>query len=107
MPYYLYQVSYTAAATKTLVEHPQNREDAAKSLIELLGGKLHSFFFAFGDYDLVLIAQMPDNLAAGAVSLAAASGGAFAKFHTTPLLTTGDSIKIMKQAQKAVYAPPK
>ena len=106
MPFYLYQVGYTAAASRTLVEHPQNREDAAKSLIESLGGKLHSFFFAFGDYDLVLIAEMPDNVSAGAVSLAAASGGAFAKFHTTPLLTTADSIKVMKKAQKAVYAPP-
>ena len=49
---------------------------------------------------------MPDNVSAGAVSLAAVSGGAFAKFHTTPLLTTADSIKVMKKAQKAVYAPP-
>ena len=74
MPFYLYQVGYTAAASRTLVEHPQNRENAARSLIESLGGKLHSFFFPFGDYDLVLIAEMPDNVSAGAVSLAAASG---------------------------------
>ena len=44
MPFYLYQVGYTVASAKTLVEHPQNREDAAKSLIKSLGGKLHSFF---------------------------------------------------------------
>ncbi len=106
MPFYLFQMAYAPSATKALVEHPQNREDAGKAVIKSLGGKLHSFFFAFGEYDVIAIAEFPDNITAGAVSLATASTGAFSKFHTTPLLTTADSIKVMKKAQKAGYHPP-
>ena len=70
MPFYLYQMAYAHGATKALVEHPQNREEAAKSRIESLGGKLTAYFFAFGEYDVIAIAEFPDNITAGAVSLA-------------------------------------
>jgi uncharacterized protein with GYD domain len=107
MGYYLIQVAYTADAVKTLVKTPQNREDAARKAIESLGGKLHSFFFCFGDYDVVLIAEAPDNTTAAAMALATTSAGALSKFHTTTLLTTAEGMDAMKLAKKASYKPPK
>ena len=107
MPFYLYQIAYAPAATKAMVSKPQDREKVARSSIESLGGKLHSFYFAFGAYDAVIIAEMPDNLAAGALSLAVGSSGAFSRFHTTPLLTSAESVEVMKKAKKVAYTPPK
>jgi uncharacterized protein with GYD domain len=74
--------------------------------IESLGGKLHAFYFSFGDYDAVLIAEAPSNVSAAAVALATTSAGLLSKFHTTTLMTTAESMEAMKLAQKVAYTPP-
>ena len=107
MAYYLMQVAYTDTAAKTLVGNPQTREDAIKKTCASLGGKLHSFFFSFGEYDVAVIAEFPDNAAAAAFALATSSKGAITKFHTTPLLTAAEGLTAMKKAKKADYSPPK
>jgi uncharacterized protein with GYD domain len=107
MGYYLMQVSYTSDAAKTLVGNPQTREDAIKKACASLDGKLHSFFFCFGAYDVAVIAEFPDNAAAAAFALATSSKGAITKFHTTPLLTTSEGLAAMKKAKKADYSAPK
>ena len=106
MGYYLIQLAYTAEAAKAMVKNPQNREATARAAMESLGGKAHSFFFAFGEYDAIIIAELPGNAAAAAGALATTSGGAISKFHTTPLLTGAEAVEAMKLAQKVVYAPP-
>jgi len=107
MGFYLIQLAYTADAAKAMVKNPQSREETARAAMESLGGKAHSFFFAFGEYDAILIVELPNNVAAAAGALATTSGGAISKFHTTPLLTAAESVEAMKLAQKTVYAPPK
>lgn len=106
MGFYLIQLAYTAEAAKAMVKNPQNREATARAAMESLGGKAHSFFFAFGEYDAVIIAELPGNVAAAAGALATTSGGAISKFHTTPLITGAEAAEAMKLAQKVVYAPP-
>jgi uncharacterized protein with GYD domain len=106
MAFYLVQVAYKDTAAKTLIAKPQSREDVIKKACASLGGKLHSFFFAFGDYDVVIIAELPDNAAAAALALATSAKGAIARFHTTVLLTTGEGLDAMKKAQKVDYTPP-
>ena len=107
MGFYLIQVAYTADAAKAMVKSPQNREDAARKAIESLGGKLHSFYFCFGEYDAVLIAEAPDDKTVAAAGLAVSSAGALSKFHTTTLITTADGMEAMKLAKKSTYKPPK
>lgn len=107
MAFYLVQLAYTSEAAKAMVKNPQSREDVARKAIESVGGKLHSFYFSFGEYDAAIIAEAPNNVAAAGVALAAAAGGALSKFHTTTLLTTAEGIEAMKAANKAIYAPPK
>jgi uncharacterized protein with GYD domain len=106
MSLYLFQVSYNAAGTKTMVDHPHSREDAARRTIEALGGRLHGFYFAFGDFDAVLIVEMPDNVTAAAASMAVGATGAFSKFHTTVLMTAADGVAAMKKAKSVSFAPP-
>jgi uncharacterized protein with GYD domain len=106
MPFYLIEVSYTDAAAKTMVKDPQPRENQTRSAAESLGGKLHSFFFAFGEYDAIAIVEMPDNQSAAALALTGLAGEALSKFRTTVLLTAAEGEAAMRKAKTAVYSPP-
>ena len=76
MPHYLFQASYTGETWGTLIQNPQNRLEVIKSLAESLGGSIESFYFAFGEYDVVGIGEFPDNK-----SVAAFSGGQVRQDH--------------------------
>jgi uncharacterized protein with GYD domain len=106
MASYLLQVAYTPEAWANLIAHPHDRIDAVRPVIEKLGGKVQHGWFAFGDYDLVTIIEMPGNVEAAAFSLAAAAGGAIRNIKTTPLLTTAEGIEAMKKAAKSGYKSP-
>jgi uncharacterized protein with GYD domain len=107
MAHYLLQVAYTPQAWATLIKNPQDRIQALKPVLDKLGGKVESAYFAFGDYDLVAIFQMPGNGDAAAFSIAAAAGGAVKSLKTTPLLTTAEGLDAMRKAAASGYAPPK
>jgi len=104
MAKYLFQVSYTAQGAKGLLEGGgSKRRAAAEQAAKSVGGKIESFYFAFGDTDAFVIADMPDHASASAVSLAVGgSGGAHCK---TVILMTADEVD---QASKKplTYTPP-
>lgn len=108
MPHYMFQGRYTVESIRAMVENPQDRELAAKALIEAMGGKLHSMFFAFGNEDVVAIIEVPDDKTAAAAALAIAAGGAFSSGATTKLMTPSEAMDAMSHAQKGVakYTPP-
>jgi uncharacterized protein with GYD domain len=106
MSSYLLQVGYTPEAWASMIAHPHDRLDAVRPVIEKLGGKMLHGWFAFGDYDIVSIVEMPSNVEAAAFSLAAAAGGAVRTIKTTPLMTTAEGIEAMKKAAKSGYKAP-
>ena len=61
MPHYLLQVAYSREGWQALLAQPQDRIEAVRPAIEKLGGKITSAWFAFGEYDVVVIAEMPDT----------------------------------------------
>ena len=101
MPFYMFQGRYTAAALKAMVDNPQDREAAARPLVEAVGGKLHQFFFCFGSEDVVAIIEAPDDKAMAAGSLAIGASGAFSGGATTKLMTTNEAMAAMTVAQTA------
>ncbi len=103
MPHYLEQVAYSTEGWEALVKKPQNRFEAVRPAIEKLGGKIESAFFAFGEYDVVLIVQMPNNVDAAAIAMAFAAGGACKAVKTTPLLTTEEAVEALKKAGGTGY----
>jgi uncharacterized protein with GYD domain len=107
MPHYLIQASYKESAAKTLTAKPNDRSGAVRKMVESLGGKLHSFYLAFGDHDVVVIAELPGNEAAVAMGLATVGGGAVSNYKTTVLLTPDEAVGAMKKAKKVAYSPPK
>ena len=75
MPKYLLEVAYTADGAKGLLKDGgTKRQSAARALIESLGGKMEAFYYAFGDTDVVVIADLPDNVSAAAASVTSRSG---------------------------------
>ena len=106
MARYLFQASYTSEAWAAQVSNPQNRMEVIRPVIERLGGRLESAYLSFGDYDVVVIAEMPDHVSAAAFSLAASAGGGVKAVKTTPLMTVEEGIEAMKKAAGAGYRPP-
>ena len=106
MPYYMLQAAYEPEAWKALVKNPQNRLDVIRPVVEKLGGKVEGGWLAFGEYDVLLICQMPNNVSAAAFSMAGAAGGAVKAIKTTPLMTIEESMEAMRKANGVGYQPP-
>ncbi|MGB9458294.1 MAG: GYD domain-containing protein, partial [Bryobacteraceae bacterium] len=81
----LFQISYSAEAWAAMIKHPQDRVSAVSKAVEKLGGKVGSLWMAFGEYDLIGVLEMPDNVSAAAFAVAVAGGGACKNVKTTPL----------------------
>ena len=87
MSKYLIKASYSADGTKGLLKDGgSNRKDAATKTIEDMGGTVESFYFAFGDHDAYVIADLPNEIAAAAIGLKINSSG-LVNISTTALLT--------------------
>lgn len=106
MPYYLLQAAYTTDAWAAMVKNPQNRLEAVRPVVERLGGRVEGGWLAFGEYDAILICQMPDNVSAAAFSMAASAGGAVKAVKTTPLMTIEEGMQAMRKAAGAGFRPP-
>ena len=108
MPHFMKQLSFTAAQTRALVENPQDREAAARRVIEAFGGRLVCLYFMFGERDIVLVAEFPDAESAAACSLRVCASGAFSAFETHALLTAAEAQRAMQKARTATdaYRPP-
>src|SRR5256885_7700115 len=104
MPKYLWKASYTQAGVKGVAsEGGSGRRDAVKAATESVGGSLDGFYFAFGDTDAYVIADLPDNATAAAISLVVnAAGGA--QVTTVPLLTPEEADEAAKKSVE--YRPP-
>ncbi len=105
MASFLVQVSYTPEALSALIAKPQNRMAVVKKTIENLGGTFTGSWMSFGDYDLVMLLEMPNNVSAAALAIAAAAGGSLKAIKTTPLLTIEQALSALKKAGKSGYTP--
>ena len=105
MPHYLIQVAYNSRGVAALVNEPQDRIEKVRPAIEALGGRLECAYYAFGEHDIVLTVEMPDNTKAAAMALAVGAGGACSSYKTTVLLTPEEATAAMSAASGSVYTP--
>ncbi len=105
MAHYLLEISYTPEAWAALIKNPQDRAEAVRGPIEKLGGKMERIWLAFGEDDIVGIIDMPNNVAAAAISIAFAGGGACKNVKTTPLMSIEEGMDAMKKAAQSGYKP--
>ena len=101
------QFSYTAQAVQDLIKNPQDRSKGVKALVEKLGGKMHAFYYTFGEYDGFSIIELPDNVSTLAVSFAASNPNTISKIKTTVIITVEEAVESMKKAKGLTITPPK
>src|SRR5215218_2417180 len=106
MAMYLTRFSYTPETWARLIESSEDRRAAARSYIESVGGKLHGFWYAFGEHDGWNLWEAPDNVSMAAVALAIGGGGALSSMETTVLLSVEELIEALGKAKSIGYRPP-
>jgi uncharacterized protein with GYD domain len=106
MPFYLTRFSYTPETWAKLMKNPEDRREAAKQYIESVGGKLHGFWYAFGEHDGYNLWEAPDNVSMAATALAIGAGGALSSVQTTVLLTVDETLEALQKASSIRYRPP-
>jgi len=106
MASYLLQVAYTPQAWAAMLKNPQDRTQVLRPVLDKLGGKFETAYFAFGDYDIVAVLDLPGDIDAAAFSIAAAAGGAIKSIKTTPLMSISDGISALQKAGRIGYVSP-
>ena len=106
MSLYLMRFSYTPEAWSRLIKQPEDRRDVARAVVEKLGGKLHGFWYGFGEHDGFVLIEAPDNTAAAAFSVGIAARGSLRSAETTPLLTVEEMIEALEKARDLPYRSP-
>ena len=106
MPLYMVQASYVPEALAAMTKNPQDRTEAIRPLVEGAGGKLRDVFFSQGDYDIIIVFDVPDAEAANALALAAVGAGHLKAYKTTPLFTPQEVVGAMRRAAQLTIRPP-
>jgi uncharacterized protein with GYD domain len=106
MALYMVQATYTAEALATLAKNPQDRSVPVRELLQKLGGQSVGFYFCFGEYDVVALAELPDDSAATALALAVASPGHLKAYKTTKLFTVEETMEAMRKAGSLTFQGP-
>lgn len=84
---YLISASYTQEGMSGLLkEGGTSRRSTVNRLIKGMGGSLEAFYYAFGDDDVYVIFDMPDEVSATAISMVIGATGAV-RLKTTVLMS--------------------
>ena len=106
MPLYLTCFSYTPETWKAMIERPEDRRDMARDIIESVGGRLHGFWYAFGQHDGYTLWEAPDNVKMASVALALSSRGAIKSQETVvPSNRRGDPRSDERSSTSALSSP--
>jgi len=104
MPRYLFEASYSVGGVRGVQrEGGSSRRDAVTKLAESVGGRIEGFYFAFGDRDVYVIADLPDNESATAIALTV-NGSGGTNLKTTVLLSPEEVDAAAKRSVE--YRPP-
>jgi uncharacterized protein with GYD domain len=107
MPFFITQGRFTREYIKGGLAKPEDRHAAISRLCEQAGGKLVSLYFTLGQYDFMLVSDIPDAKAASVLALVAAGGGGIEGSVTTQAFTTAEARDMFAEAAKIVgsYKP--
>ena len=104
MPKFLIKATFTAEGLKGLrKDKGSGRERAVAAACESVGGKLDAMYFALGDDDVFVVADLPSHAHAVAMATTASASG-MVRTCTVPLLTCGEMDEALGTEVK--YRPP-
>jgi uncharacterized protein with GYD domain len=105
MALYMYQAAYTAESLAAQIKEPHDRIEAVRPGLEAMGAKILAGGYPFGDYDVLVIYEAPDDTVAASVAMAVAAGGAVRSARTTRLLNGEEWVESLRKAQGSQYRP--
>ena len=91
MPIFITQGCYTREAVKGMLVKPEDRADAVSRLLAKAGGRLIGHYLTFGEFDFLLIAEMPGETQMAAALLVAAASGGVTNLRTSLAMTSTDA----------------
>jgi uncharacterized protein with GYD domain len=106
MALYMVQGTYTPEAWATLAKNPQDRRILIREMAQKLGGRLIDLYYCFGEYDVVVISEAPEDITALASVIAGVAPGHLKVFKTTKLFTVEETMEAMRKAGSLAFQGP-
>jgi|Marorgknorr_s2lv_3_1036020.scaffolds.fasta_scaffold23615_2 uncharacterized protein with GYD domain len=106
MPLYMIQARFTSTAWEALYTSSVDRREVLSKMLEDAGGRLIDYYFSFGDSDVIVITEAPDNIAAASAVIAIARAGAVTDVRTTVLMSYDEGIEALRRSGSMGYTPP-
>ena len=106
MALYMIQGTYTAEAWASLAKNPQDRRIPMREVEQKLGGRLIDVYYCFGEYDVVVLIELPDDNVALTTAIAAVTPGHLKAIRTTKLFTVEETMEAMRKAGSLTFQGP-
>ena len=97
MALYMYQASYTAKSMAAQLKDPQDPVDAIRSAMEDVGATIVVAGFPFGEYDMLVVYEAPDDMTAASVAMAVAAAGEVKSAKTTRVLSGQEWVESLRK----------
>ena len=97
MALYMYQASYSARSMAAQLKEPQDPVEAIRPTLEDLGAKMVVAGFPFGEYDVLVVYEAPDDMTAASVAMAVAAEGEVKSAKTTRLLSGQEWLESLRK----------
>jgi uncharacterized protein with GYD domain len=97
MALYMYQASYTAKSMAAQLMDPQDPVEAIRPTLEELGATIMVAGFPFGEYDVLVVYEAPDDMTAASVAMAVAAAGEVRSAKTTRLLSGQEWLESLRK----------
>jgi len=97
MALYMYQASYTARSMAAQIQEPQDPVETISAALEDVGATMVVAAFPFGEYDLLVVYEAPDDMTAASVAMAVAAAGEVKSGKTTRLLSGQEWLESLRK----------
>ena len=97
MPLYMYQASYTAKSMADQLKKPQDPVAVIRPALEELGATIVVAGFPFGEYDVLVVYEAPDDMTAASVAMAVGAGGEVKSAKTTRVLSGQEWLESLRK----------
>jgi uncharacterized protein with GYD domain len=106
MGMYLTKFSHTPETWARLLANPEDRRAVLGPVFEAAGGRLHGYWYTFGDSDGFVLFEAPDDVITAGLLARVASTGAFTSVSTTKLLTAEETLDALRRGGGVEYRAP-
>lgn len=97
MPLFMYQASYTAKSMAAQLHEPQDPVETIRPTLEEVGATMLVAAFPFGEYDILIVYEAPDEMTAASVAMAVAATGEVRSGKTTRLLSGQEWLESLRK----------